>query len=249
MLSSNGSQAVPGGSVSDELSPYQAVSVLAVAALVVGAASAAAFIAIPLLIVPLVGILLSGLALRHVERSGGALTGRSLAMAGLGLSVCFGVAGIVAHWSSQRLVAGQAQQAAGQWFKALALDDPQRAHQMTLHMRDRAGVSDHDQLVTFYENDQKQSERLAKFVGNDPVKIFLALGERAHVRLESTTSVDETLSVVVQLYKVTYQNGGKPEQFLVRLVLTSVIPPFETKVHWRVSDSAGIGPQPPLLVD
>jgi hypothetical protein len=249
MSSSDRSQAVPDGSVSDELASYQAISVLAIAALIVGAASAVALIAIPLWIVPLVGIVLSGLALGHVERSAGALAGRSLALAGLGLSVCFGVAGIAAYWNSQRLVADQAQQAAEKWFQALAEDEPQRAHQMTLHMRDRAGVSSHDQLAAFYQNDQKQSERLAKFVGNDPAKILLALGKRAHVQLESTASVDETLSVVIQVYKVTYQNVGKPEQFSVRLVLTSVIPPFETKVHWRVSESVGVGPQPPPLVD
>ena len=200
-----------------EMGDYQAISALAVASLLVGAASATAIIGAPLWIVPLVGILLSWLALFRIDRSAGTLSGRPLALAGLGLAVCFGAAGIADYFYSQRLVARDAQQVANRWFLALAQGEPELAHQWTRPIGGRAGLVDPQLLKNYYEEDKERRDALAAFVGQKPIATLLRLGARAHVELDSTTGIDVPMAgFVTQVYRVTSDEAGGPAPFLDR---------------------------------
>jgi hypothetical protein len=229
-----------------EMRDYQAISPLAIASAVVGAASVTAMIGVPLWSVPLLGILLSWLSLVLINRAGGAVVGRPLALAGLSLSVCFGVAAVAGHFNSQRLVARQAGQAAAEWFAALARHQPELAHQWTVAYGQRSGAYDPVQLRAYYQINPKQSEKLAEFVAASPVNLLLALGPRAHVRLESTIAIDDHLEYISQTYEVTYQDAGKPQRFSMALTFNRNTVPGLTHHWWRLMEWPTIGPPPPM---
>ena len=209
MSSTDGLQGRLGEPPPGEFGDYQAISALAVASLLAGAASATALIGVPLWIVPLVGILLSCLALMRIGRSAGTLIGRPLALAGLGLAVCFGTAAIVAYFNSQRLVARKAQHVASQWFQALAHGEPEVAHQWARAPTNRARLVDVGRLKSYYEKRQNPPGGIGPFRRSKLVAILLRLGPRAHVELESTTirRIDERLEFVSLVYRVTVRPG------------------------------------------
>ncbi len=111
-----------------------------------------------------------------MDRSAGTLIGRPLAVAGLGLAVCFGTAALTAHFGSQHLLARKAQQVVGQWFQALAQGKTQVAHQWTFAPTYRAKSTDLEQLESYYENDEKRRDELAHFVGQPLIATLLRLG-------------------------------------------------------------------------
>ena len=175
---------------SGEFGEYQAVSALAVASLIAGVASATALVGVALWIVPVVGILLSWLALIRIGRSAGLLTGRPLALAGLGLAVCFGAAAITDHLQAKRLAARDAQYVASQWFEALAQGKPEVADQWTRGPGTRAGAVSPELLKSYYDGDKEPSAGLAKFVGQKVIAVLLTWVSGLMPRLESTTAND-----------------------------------------------------------
>jgi hypothetical protein len=244
MSSTDGLQGRLGQPSSDEFGDYQAISTLAVASLLVGAASATALVGVPLWIVPLVGILLSCLALVRIDRSAGTLVGRPLALAGLGLAVCFGTAALAAHLNFQHLTASKAQQVASQWFQALAQGEPEVAHQWTLTPTSRAAQTEGERLKSYYEDDEKNRGQLARFVGQKLIADLLHLGTRAHVEPESTriNRIDDHLSFVSLVYRVTSDEAGKPARFLIELTLEQRVIPGRQQPRWTVRDWKFVGP-------
>ncbi|HTU24791.1 MAG TPA: DUF4190 domain-containing protein [Pirellulales bacterium] len=219
-----------------ELGDYQAVSTLAIAALISGIASASALIAIPLWIVPLVGILVSCLALVRIARSDGRLVGRPVALAGLALSVCFGTAGLTAHFNAQRLVVGQAREVVGQWFRALAEGNPEIAQQWALVPTRRANLADLARLKEYYALDPTRAETLAKFVKDEPVALLLRLGP--HARVEPTLSevnrINDDLQFVALQYRVTSDESGGVAPFTLAIALEQRKPPIRSQSRWTI---------------
>jgi hypothetical protein len=246
MYSPDGSTGKVEEPVSDELDSYRPVSRLAVAGMIAGAGSATALLGLPLWVVPLVGILLSSLALVRINRSAGQLAGRSMALAGMGLAVVFGSAALAGHFNSKRIVAEQAREAAEPWFRTLAKNEPELAHQLVSPPTDRARQFDVESLRTFYQNDKKKSDKLEKFVDNPVIKALLALGPRAHVEFESTVDVDNAMASVTQRYRVSWQEDGKTVQFPIQLMLLRFSYSGYPTVFWRVADWGAIGPIPPV---
>jgi hypothetical protein len=246
MSSTDRLQRVPGQPPSDELGDYQAISTLAVASLLVGGASATALVGVPLWIVPLVGILLSCLALRRIDRSAGTLVGRPLALAGLGLAVCFGTAALVSHFNAQHLLGRKARQAASQWLEALAHDEPRVAHQWTLAPPSRAKSSDPEELRRFYDDDEKRRDGLARFVAQPLIASLLRLGTGADAELESTKidRIDEKLSFVSLVYRVKYDDHGQPAQFSIELTLEQRSLPARSQPGWSMRGWRFVGPPP-----
>jgi len=231
---------------SDDFGNYKAISAMAMASLLVGALSATALIGVPLWIVPLVGILLSCLALVRIDRSAGTLIGRPLALAGLALAIGFGTAALAAQVNSQYLTALKAQQVASQWFQALAQGEPQVAHHWTVTPTSRAASAGPDSLKDYYENDEKHRAALARFVGQKLIASLLRLGPRAHVAPESTTilRIDDHLSFVSLLYRVTFDEAGKPARFLAELTLEERDVPGRIRPRWTVRGWRFVGPEP-----
>jgi hypothetical protein len=251
MSSTDGLQGMLGDPPADEFGDYRAISTLAVASMLVGAASATALIGVPLWIVPLVGILLSCLALRRIDRSTGTLTGRPLALAGLGLALCFGTAALAAHFSSQYLLTRKAQQVAVQWFQTLAQGEPEVALQWTISPVNRATAVEIQRLKSFYETDDKRREALAEFVHQKLIASLLHLGTRAHVQADSTTihRIDDHLSFVTAVFRATADQAGKPARFSIELTLEQRTVPGRQQPRWTVRGWKFVGPEPALLAD
>ena len=251
MSSTNGLQGSLGDPPTDEFGDYQAISTLAVAAVLVGAASATALVAVPLWIVPLVGILLSCLALTRIDRSTGTLVGRPLALTGLGLSICFGVAALADHFASRHLMAVKAEQVASQWFLALAEGDPQLAHQWTMAPGYRAAADEMQSLKSYYESDEKRRDALNRFVSQKLIASLMHLGTRAHVQSESTSinRIDEHLSFISLISRVTADEAGKPVRFLTELTLELRTIPGRPQPRWTVRAWKFVGPEPAVAVN
>lgn len=107
----------------EELGRYTSLSSLAVGAFLLGLGSLVALLAPLLVVIPLAGVLVSLFALVRIGRSEGALSGRSLAMVGLALSVVCGVASPLRVTMRDSLYSKQADQAARTWLLAVANND------------------------------------------------------------------------------------------------------------------------------
>jgi alkylhydroperoxidase/carboxymuconolactone decarboxylase family protein YurZ len=104
----------------DELTSYTSLSVLAVCALVVALLSTLALMVPLLVVLPLAGILMALLALGRIKAAEGALSGRSLALVAMFLSVALAVASPVRFFVRDAVYKGQADQFARQWLALLA---------------------------------------------------------------------------------------------------------------------------------
>lgn len=98
---------------------YRPVSRLAVAAVVAGVASSLALTTPMLWALPLVGVGLALAGLADVARAGAEKVGRSLALAGLALSVGFGVQAVTTTVVSRLIVEGRARSVVNTWLDAI----------------------------------------------------------------------------------------------------------------------------------
>jgi hypothetical protein len=115
----------------DEVVAYHAPSSLAVASLIVGVISPIYILGRVLIIVPLVGIALGVLALRRIAASDGALVGRSLAMAGLALSLTTASAVVSYSLVTRQLRTAQAVEVGNEWFDLVLAGDTSSAFQLS----------------------------------------------------------------------------------------------------------------------
>lgn len=98
---------------------YRPVSMLAVAATVAGVASSLALATPMLWALPLVGVGLAIAGLGDVARTGAEKAGRSLALAGLALSVGFGAQAVTSSIVSRRIVEARALSTVNAWLDAI----------------------------------------------------------------------------------------------------------------------------------
>jgi hypothetical protein len=233
------------GRLEDETADgYQRVSALAVGGAVTGLAAALA-LAHPLLwIVPGVGLLVSGLALRQIGRGEGELGGRRWALAGLCLSVAFGVAAPVALASDRWWLTSQARPAAEQWLAALAAGRPGAAHQLTLAPEARRPAE--SDLEEFYRLDRGAGGALRNFVDQPLVHALLVLGGRARAQfVESGPLVHaEGRDEILLAYLVTWTGPGGKQSLVVKMILRRTPDRFSGAFRWQIKDYAGGGRLP-----
>jgi hypothetical protein len=103
----------------DEATDYRPVSRLAVAAAAAGIASTLAVISPVFLALPLVGVALAVAAFRDLCTTGAAKAGRLAALAGLALSVGFGVQGLTEFGVGRWLAGRRAEAAARYWLETI----------------------------------------------------------------------------------------------------------------------------------
>lgn len=107
----------------DEIGQYQSLSTTAVLALLLGLASPLLFASPIFSVVPICGIAVACLALMKIIAAEGALTGRSLAKAGLALSVAFLLAPMAHSYVRDVAAVGSAERAARNWLLATGSKD------------------------------------------------------------------------------------------------------------------------------
>lgn len=223
----------------DEIAEYRALSGSAVGGLGLGLLSATALVHPLMWLVPLAGVGLSTLALRRIAEADPALVGRKAALAGLVLSVLFGVAGM-ADWAAyQALARREGRQFAEHWFELLARQDPQKAFQLTLSPRYRQPLD--EGLAAFYREGPRWHRELLDYVERPLVRTLLALGDRAVVRYWGTDGQqsDGERDVLSQIFAVTFDDPdeGRKKTFFVALTLHRV-KTDDGRAFWRVYDTA-----------
>lgn len=206
--------------------PYQALSGLAVVALLVGLLSWIAFLSPALVVVPLAGFLLSAVALTRIARQSPALIGRKVALAGLVLSLLFGIAAPAERSTYRWLLRREARQVAFQWFDYLRNDQPSDAMGLSIDPLARRPMQEY----LLYR------EELTSFVAVPAVRAILALGEKAVVRHYRTDmqGLEDGLQTIHQAYAVTWEEDGRKHTFFIGLNLER---PYLSKLgvaDWQV---------------
>jgi hypothetical protein len=221
-----------------ELAAYRALSGQAVLGLIFGLLAPLALVDPLLWILPALGTLLSAMAIRRIKKSGAALTGRKMAIAGLMLSLALAAAAPTNWLVYRRMIRNEARQFSSLWFQFLAQNEPQKAHQLTVPPQVRK-LLDH-QLWAFYRTDARQRQQLEGYVKTPLVRTLLKLGPRAQVRFYETIGQtrENDNDQVEQLYAVTYEEEGEKKSFFVAVqMLRQEMATGEAA--WRILQTAG----------
>jgi hypothetical protein len=206
-----------------ERDEYRALGPLAVLTLIVGLLAPAALVDPLVWSVPLAGLVLGALALRQIARNAPEMTGRTLAVTGLVLSLMFGAAAVTNWYGYRWLVRREARQFAAAWFEALRHGEPHKAHQMIIEPDYRQPLD--ESLWTFYRDDPAWEGHLRSYVNRPLVHALLVLGERAEVRHYETSgeSYAAANKSLYDVYAVTYEEEGKKKTFFVGLHLDRIV--------------------------
>ncbi len=217
---------------------YHAISPLAIIAFGLGLAAPAVYLHPVLLVVPLIGVGFSLAALSKISSSGGALTGRRLAIAALALSLVFAVA-VPTEWLAVRWqLAKEADVAAFTWFDYLRDHQPLQAHAMSFSPVSRPKP---DRLARYYETHPETRRELEVFLDEPLSRALMALGPRATIRWYETVSLQSGFEgdTITNIYAVTYKEDERLHTFFVKLSLERTVHPTTGDVSWRVLSSGG----------
>jgi hypothetical protein len=221
-----------------ELAEYRPLAGQAVVGLIGGLLAPLALVDPVLWSIPVLGTSFSWWALRRINRTAPAISGRRMALGGLMLSLVF-LAAAPADWLVYRwMVRGEARQFSVEWFKYLAQDQPEYAHQLTTAPQARQPLDEH--LWAVYRNAPRMRQELENYVKSPLVRTLLALGPKAQVRFYDTASQarDNDNDQVEQVYAVTYEEGGEQKSFFV-LVRMARLKLRSGGAGWRILQTEG----------
>ncbi len=183
-----------------ELTQYRPISILAMGALTCGVLSITAF-AYPLLwIVPLVGVTIGAISLWRVDHAEQPLLGRSMALAGLILSVTFGVAAPAQRVTHDYWIGARARRLAEQFF-GLVQTDPTHAYRLMFRSQHKGPP---ERPVNGQAPEKPRSD-LEVFLSENPIADLIKLGRNLryeHVATEVTPFEGGRQAVIVA-YDVT----------------------------------------------
>ncbi len=227
-----------------EVESYRPLSGLAVVAAVLGLVSPLALFAPFLWVLPFGGVLASVAALRAIGSVIPPMLGRKGAMAGLALSLVFGVAGPV-DWACYRWqIRREATQFAMQWFDLLRNREPHKAFQLRLAAETRSPLDDSLWQVYYEGSDLRQM--LEDFLNDKTVRTLMALGDKASIRYYDTEAQEggRESDILDQSFAVTYASPDGPATFFVGVRLERSRPRDSDRAFWRViSHRGGIRPR------
>ena len=222
---------------------YRSVEPWAVGGLLLGLLSPAAMLGSLALLLPALGLAANLVALARLRQDSNR-SGRTAALAGLALSVIFGVAPMARVATSWLLLSRQAREVADQFFEYLREDSPEKA--LMLQFSPDLRQPPDELLWTYYRNDVEAKGLLKAFVERPVVRTLLELGPRAQVRFYKTKSVitEGTRGIVHYYYTVTYpdagpQSAGGKKSFFVAVALERKPTRTPGLNPWRVADVQG----------
>jgi hypothetical protein len=221
-----------------QLAAYRPLAGQAVLGLIGGLLAPLAMIDPLMWAVPVFGLVFSWWALRRIRRYAPAMAGRGMALCGLFLSVLF-LATASSEWLAYRaIVRREARQFAPLWFRYLAQDEPQKAHQLTMPPAFRQPLD--DRLWAAYRKSDDLREGLQSFVGNPLVKTLLALGPKAQVRFYRSAGQarDRNNDLIDLTYAVTYEEEGEKKSFFVSVQMMRIKMPAGG-ADWRILKTEG----------
>lgn len=200
----------------EELGRYTSLSSLAVCAFFLGIASLVALLAPLMVVIPIAGIVVALFALVKIGRSAGALSGRSLAVIGLGLSIACGIASPLRVKVRDSLYSSQADKAARQWLRLVSQNEiPAALSQITGNAKSNLmGPPTHGGQSAKYD----PQTSLINFSKAD---LATKLREEAtHGELEfATKALDCDASGVIPRVTATYQTTKPDDSLTMNLFL------------------------------
>lgn len=227
----------------DETS-YRTLSGMAVLGLVLGVAAAASFEHPVFLLSAVLGAFFSAVALRRISVAMPPPLGRTLALAGLALSIAFGTGTVTGIVYRGAVLNREAHQVAGEFFQRLIAGEVHRAHQLTLAAENRQ--PENADLWKYYNEDDKAQESLRSFVRLPTVRALSALRDRAQLRHYQTEvqEAGENVDAITEVYAVTYDRRGEKRTFFVSMKLIHERSEVTSRYGWNVRDPlAGMQPK------
>jgi len=222
-----------------DVDSYRAVSPWAVLTLLFGVASALAFVHPLLALIPLLALFSAAVALRQIRHYWPTYIGRWAALLGLWLAVLVLVA-VPTRWLVWHvMVEDEAIRFGDQFMQLVADGKPIEAHQLSLPNNLRLPTD--DSMLEIYRSDPARIDGVRSFSADRPLRILLALGERADVRLYEVESVvtNGTSAAVSLLYAITFDDQGTRRTFFERLILLRESRPNDSRSGWKVHQVAG----------
>jgi hypothetical protein len=216
---------------------YQAVEPWAIIGLLVGLISPIALVLPVLWLLPILGLLVAAIALGKIRRDG--RRGRALALVGLALSATFITAPVARALSAEWLLARQSRPVADQFMEYLRQGSPEKALMLTFAPDKRSPMD--KSLWLLVRSDDEVKGELKKFVLAPPIRLLLALGQRAQVRFYETEAVGTAgnLAQVSQVYAVTFNDDGRKKTYFIGLRLERKPTENPDVSPWRVRDYVG----------
>jgi hypothetical protein len=240
-------QTEPGSRAEGELLDYRPVCIPAFAGLILGLLAPLALLHPVLWALPPLGALVCLYALYMLATSA-PMTGRRAALVGLALALVFCVWPPVSSFSYDWLARRDAARFAKAWFAFLANSEPHKAYQLTVSPGERSPLD--ETLWNSYRTRTMQREGLESYLQMPMVRVLMALGERARVRLFATETSGRSgnYDQVDNVYAVTYEEEGQTKTFFVRLQMVRNTSTAEGPVQWRISSAEG-GVKPLTMAD
>jgi hypothetical protein len=229
----------------DEFPGYHPLSSMAVVGFLFGLASILTLVSLKFAFIPLLGLVLSALALRRIALLEKVMTGRRFALAGLTLSLLFGLAAptrvAIGRWQMR----SESRRFAGQWFDMLKERQPYMAYQLEVAPAIR---STPDKMAKDLSQ-QMPRMQFERFLGRSVVQILLTLGERAHVQyFEELSLVDKVgLRGTNDVYAVTVDDRGERTTFFVELQLERTKSYVDGSWEWLIRSAEFRTTPPPAL--
>lgn len=216
-----------------DVARYRALSAPAVAGLLLGLAAPLAMVHPLLWMVPAFGAVVCGWAMRQIARDAPAVCGRRLALAGLALSLVFGVAAPTDWLGYRWLIRREARHFGMAWFEYLGRGEPKKARLLMPDPQFRPPLG--DEVEDIFRDDPVWAAELPDYVAKPLIRTLLALGEDARVSYRATTNLPQiqTYSYLTQTYAVRYGDDGQEKTFLVDLTLRRITLP-DGKANWQL---------------
>lgn len=221
----------------DDTLEYRSLEPLAVVSVLLGLASPVAIFQPLLAVVPILGLLTAVVA---VAKIGGdrARSGRGVAVAGVVLSTFFLAVPLARYASAQFMLRGQAVPVANEFLERLQQQHPEEA--MLLQMAPDYRPPVDDGLWSYYRNDQEARTQLEAFVKQPFVRMLLALGPDAEVKLLKVNGIGagRQFALADLHYTVTFRDDdGQRKTLVLGILLERRTRPMNAELNpWRIRE-------------
>jgi hypothetical protein len=220
-----------------DLVEYRAVSITALIGLLVALLSVAGFGHPVLWAVPFMAVIVNLVALRRIAQHSPRLLGRGAALVGLAVALALGAAAPTRYLVSAARSRHEARQLAELWLQALAKHNRELA--LELEQAPQSRLPPDEDLRANYRDEPAAAKALREFADRPLVRAIGAAGDAATFEYLETQVQQVTLQKerIKSLWRVTYDQDGKPMSFLVQLTLVRELRDPRRVRQWTVERS------------
>ena len=215
---------------------YRAVSGLAIAALILGILSVSALVYPLFWSVPVVGVLCALLALRVVRVRSDELSGRTIAIIGLMLSLVFLSWSVTHHLVRRYSLVEHAKPFAMDWLERVQQGHLEEAHEMFLEPSQRRppGMD----LKRFYAEHDRANRDLENLFLNPCLKPIVRHGMDGRISFERVIAITRSdgIDYVTLQYAYRYKEDGKDRETAMHLLLVRYYDASEGIAMWSLDE-------------